>query len=89
MMAGKGMTHDLFCLLSPKAQLYQVFTCGTSLAQRWEGEEGVHLYHLPGAGSGFFVEVGLDEMKGYFSIRRSFSDSEPLANYAQGIRLPD
>lgn len=36
--------------LSLKVQLYYVFTYDTFLAQRWEGKEGVHLYHLPSRG---------------------------------------
>jgi hypothetical protein len=37
---------------------------------------------------GFFVEVGIDDGRGQAVVLRSFSDSEALADYAHGVRLP-
>ncbi len=46
------------------------------------------MYHVPIEGRGFFVEPGIDKERDCFFIVRSFSDSEPLGEYAQGVRLP-
>jgi len=48
-----------FQLLSLVVQLFWVIKHGTYLAQRWDDESGVNLYHCAGAGRGFFVEVGI------------------------------
>ena len=53
------MTFCTFQLLSPVVQLYWVLKHGTYLAQRWEDEGGVNLYHLADEGRGFLVEVGV------------------------------
>jgi hypothetical protein len=39
------MTFHAFRLLSPVVQLYWVLKHGTFLAQRWEDDGGVNLYH--------------------------------------------
>ncbi|MGI4867589.1 MAG: hypothetical protein ACRYFZ_26955 [Janthinobacterium lividum] len=67
-------------------QLFWVIEHGTSLANRWE-DGGGNLYHCAGAGRGFFVEVSIDGGRGWAVVLRSFSDSEALADYAQGVRL--
>jgi len=55
------MILSAFHLLSPVPQLEWVLQHGTFLAQRWEADDdGVNLYHCPGEGRGFFVEVGID-----------------------------
>ena len=64
-----------------------MLTRGTYLAQRWENEGAVNLYHLADEGRGFFVEVSLDDAQGCFVVLRSFSSSVPLADYAHGMRL--
>lgn len=82
------MSFYAFRLLSPVVQLRYVLTYGTYLAQRWEAEGGINLYHLPSEGRGFFAEVGYDACKHGAIVLRSFSDSEPLADYAHWVRLP-
>jgi len=82
------MSFYAFRLLSPVAQLHYVLTHGTYLAQRWEAEGGVNLYHLPDEDLGFFAEVGIDDGRGRALVLRSFSDSEALEDYAHGVRLP-
>jgi hypothetical protein len=39
------MTLYSFKLLSPTVQLYWALQQGTYLAQRWEDEGGINLYH--------------------------------------------
>ncbi|RZK45011.1 MAG: hypothetical protein EOO61_01705 [Hymenobacter sp.] len=75
-------------LLSPVVQLYRVIHHGTYLAQRWDGESGVNLYHYADEGRGFFVEVGIDDGRGQAVVLRSFSSSGPLQDYAHVVRLP-
>jgi hypothetical protein len=70
-------------------QLYWVLHHGTYLAQRWDEESGINLYHCAGDGRGFFVEVGIDDGRGQAVVLRSFIDSVPLEDYAHGIRLPE
>jgi hypothetical protein len=83
------MTFYAFHLLSPVVQLYWVLNHGTYLAQRWEDEGGVNLYHLPDEGCGFFVEVGVDDGKGQAVVLRSFSSSDLLEDYACYMQIPD
>jgi hypothetical protein len=59
------------------------------LANHWDDDGGVNLYHCAGDGRGFFVEVGIDGGRGQAVVLRSFIDSEALADYAQGVRLLD
>ncbi|TPG66046.1 hypothetical protein [Hymenobacter nivis] len=80
------MTLYDFNLLPYEQQLAAVFDAGTYLARRWEEEDSVNLYHLPG---GFFVELYYDTHANELVRLRSFSSSEPLEDYAVGIRLPD
>jgi hypothetical protein len=49
------MGFHAFQLLSPVVQLFWVIKHGTYLAQRWDDERGVNLYHCAGDGRGFFV----------------------------------
>ena len=55
------MTFYAFLLLSPVVQLYWVLHHGSYLAQRWDDESGVNLYHCKDEGRGFFVEVGIKQ----------------------------
>ncbi len=83
------MSFYAFRALSPVMQLYWVIHHGTYLAQRWDDESGVNLYHCAGNGRGFFVEVGIDDGRGQAVVLRSFSNSEALTNYTNSIRLPE
>lgn len=83
------MNLSAFRNLSPGRQLYWVIHHGTYLAQRWDDERGVNLYHCTDDGRGFFVEVSLDDSQGQAVVLRSFISSEPLADYAHGVRLPE
>jgi hypothetical protein len=82
------MSLSDFQKLSPVMQLYWVIHHGTFLANRWEQESGVNLYHCAGDGRGFFVEVGIDDGRGQAIVLRSFIDSEPLEDYAHRVQLP-
>lgn len=82
------MTFDDFRLLSPVMQFHGVIHHGTYLAQRWDDERGVNLYHCAGDGRGFFVEVGIDDSRGQAVVLRSFVSSAPLEDYAHRVRLP-
>lgn len=82
------MSFHAFNLLSPVVQLYWVIKRGTFLANRWDDESAVNLYHCAGDGRGFFVEVGVDDGRGQAVVLRSFIDSGPLEDYAYEVRLP-
>jgi len=69
------MTFYTFRLLSPVMQLYWVIHHGTYLAQRWDDESGVNLYHCADEGRGFFVEVGIADGRGQAVVLRSFVSS--------------
>jgi len=83
------MNSYAFRLLSPVAQIYWVFKHGTYLAHRWDGKNGINLYHCADEGRGFFVEVGYDEAIQDAVVLRSFVSSGPLEDYTQGVRLPE
>ncbi|TVT40639.1 hypothetical protein FNT36_14315 [Hymenobacter setariae] len=83
------MSLYAFKLLSPVVQLYWVIKHGTYLAQRWDDESGVNLYHCEDEGRGFFVEVGLDDGRGQAVVLRSFVSSGPLEDYASYVQLPE
>jgi len=83
------MSFYAFQQFSPVMQLYWVIHHGTYLAQRWDDESGVNLYHCAGPDRcGFFVEVGIDDGRGQAVVLRSFIDAEPLEDYAHGVQLP-
>lgn len=82
------MNFYAFCKLSPVVQLLWVIKRGTYLAQRWDDESGVNLYHCADDSRGFFVEVGIDDGRGQAVVLRSFVSSEPLEDYAHSMRLP-
>lgn len=59
----------------------------TYLAQCWEQEGGVNLYHCEDEGRDFFVEVGIDNGRGQAVVLHSFVSSGPPEEYAHGVRL--
>jgi hypothetical protein len=77
-----------FKLLSPAVQLYWVLKHGTYLAQRWEEEGGVNLYHCADEGRGFFVEVGYDDSQQAAMVLRSFNSSVPWRIIRMGCDCP-
>lgn len=83
------MSFYSFRLLSPTVQLYWVLKHGTYLAQRWEDEGSVDMYHGADEGRGFFVEVGIDDSRGQAVVLHSFVSSVPLEDYAHGVQLPE
>jgi hypothetical protein len=83
------MNFYAFRKLSPVVQLLWVIRHGTYLAQRWDDESGVTLYHCEDDGRGFFVEVGIDDGRRQAVVLRSFVSSGPLEDYAHGMRLPE
>jgi hypothetical protein len=83
------MNFYAFRVLSPVMQLVWVLRHGTYLAQRWDDESGVNLYHCADEGRGFFVEVGIDDDQGQAVVLRSFVSSVPLEDYAHAVHLPD
>lgn len=83
------MTLHTFQLLSPTDQLAWVLEEGIFLAQRWEEEGAISLYHCANESRGFFAEVAYDSYKHGAVVLRSFSDSEPLADYAHHVQLPE
>jgi hypothetical protein len=80
------MTLLDFNALPYERQLVHVFDEGTFLARRWEEEDGINLYHLPG---GFFVELYYDTYANELVRLWSFQNAEPLENYTLSIKLPE
>jgi hypothetical protein len=82
------MNYDAFQRLSPAVQVYWTLKHGTYLAQRWESQGGVNLYHCAAdEGRGFFVEVGVEDDKPV--VLRSFVSAVPLEDYTHYVRLPE
>jgi hypothetical protein len=75
-----------FNALPYERQLVHVFDEGTFLAHRWEEEDGINLYHLPG---GVFVEIYFDTHVNQIVQLRSFTSAAPLENYTLSIELPE
>jgi hypothetical protein len=80
------MTLYEFNLLPYERQLVAVFNTGTFLARRWEEEDGINLYHLPGE---FFVELYYDIHANELVRLHSFTSAAPLENYTLYVQLPD
>lgn len=80
------MTLYEFNQLPYERQLVAVFDTGTFLARRWEEEDGIGLYYLPGE---FFVELYYDTHANKLVRLRSFSSAEPLEDYAVYMQLPE
>lgn len=79
------MTLYVFNALPYERQLEAVFDTGTFLATRWEEEDAVNLYHLPG---GVFVEFYYDTHANSITRLRSFTSAAQLEDYAAAIILP-
>jgi hypothetical protein len=62
---------------------------GNYLAQRWDEDGGINLYHCANEGRGFFVEVGVDDGRGQAVVLRSFVSSVPLEDYSHYVRWPE
>jgi hypothetical protein len=75
-----------FNALPYERQLVAIFDIGTFLAQRWEEEDGINLYHLPG---GVFVEIYYDTHVNQIVQLRRFTSAAPLENYTLSIELPE
>ena len=80
------MTLYEFNQLPYERQLVAVFDTGTFLARRWEEEDGIGLYYLPG---GFFVELYYNTLANELVRLHSFSGVAPLEDYAMYVRLPE
>ncbi|SMB81396.1 hypothetical protein SAMN00120144_4277 [Hymenobacter roseosalivarius DSM 11622] len=76
--------HLQFRALSPDEQTAYVFIYGTYLAQRYELEYGINLYHL----DTFFCEVWVCQVQSEVVRLRSFTSRQPLLPYAALVRLP-
>lgn len=83
------LTHQRFQLLRPRAQLLYTLLDGLYLAKRWEEKAAIKLYYLPDEGRGFFAEVGIDDGREQTVVRRSFTSSGPLEEYAYDVQLPE
>lgn len=81
-----SVTRYEFNLLPYERQFVTVLDDGDFLATRWEEEDAVNLYHLPG---GVFVELYYDTHANAIVRLRSFTSAGPLADYAAGVRLPE
>lgn len=75
-----------FNLLSYDRQLVAVFDTGHKVATRWEEEDWVNLYWLPG---GVFVELYYDTYTKEITQLKSFTSSAPLEDYTAYIQLPE
>ncbi|MBF9221765.1 hypothetical protein [Hymenobacter ruricola] len=80
------MTLYKFNLLPYDRQLVAVFDAGHKVATRWEEEDWVNLYWLPG---GIFVELYYDTHLKEITQLKSFTSSDPLGDYAAYVQLPE
>jgi hypothetical protein len=80
------MTLYEFNALPYERQLVAIFDTGTFLARRWEEEDGINLYHLPGD---FFVELYYDTHANELVRLQRFRSAAPLENYTLSIQLPE
>jgi len=80
------MTLYEFNLLPYERQLVVVIEQGGFLATRWEEEDAVNLYHLPG---GVFVELYYNTHTNTIVRLRSFISTTPLEDYVVGVELSD
>ncbi|KAA9338722.1 hypothetical protein F0P96_07845 [Hymenobacter busanensis] len=76
--------HYAFRLLSLEDQLATVWAEGRFLMTRWEEEDAINLYHMPG---GFFAEVYYDEETNHLHRTRTFTSVACLEDYAIYVRL--
>jgi hypothetical protein len=80
------MTLYEFNALPYDRQLVAVLDSGTFLATRWEEEDAINLYHLPGR---FFVELYYDTHINQIHRVRAFITAGQLEDYAAYIQLPE
>ena len=79
------MTLYEFNALSYERQVALVFDQARFLATRWEGEDTVNRYVLPG---GPFAEIFYDTHANEITRLRAFTRSVPLEDDVAGIPLP-
>jgi hypothetical protein len=70
-------------------QFYWVLKHGTYLAQRWDEDGGVNLYHCADEGRAFFVEVGVDDGQEQLVVLRRFVSGVPLEDYSYYVQMPE
>jgi len=83
------MTLYTFNLLPYERQLVLVADTATFLATRWQQQEAVKLYFLPGIDTGVFVELYYDAAGQEVVRLKAFTSTAPLTDYAVDVRLPD
>ena len=79
------MTQYEFNALPDERQVVLVFDQARFLATRWEEEDAVNRYVLPG---GPFVEIFYDTHANKITGLRAFTHSALLEDYVVGIPLP-
>ena len=79
------MTLYEFNALPYERQVVLVFDQARFLATRWEEEDVVNLYVLPG---GPFVEIFYDTHANEITRLLAFTRSAPLKGYVEGVQLP-
>ena len=79
------MTLYEFNALPYERQVALVFDQARFLTTRWEEEDAVNLYVLPG---GPFVEIFYDTHANEITRLRAFTRSAPLEDDVVGIQLP-
>ena len=82
---GRRFTNSTHCPSNSSSWPPFPPSAGPHLVRRWEEEDGVNLYHLPG---GFFVELYYDSHANELVRLRSFSSAVPLEDYAAYVQLP-
>ena len=80
------MTFYQFKQLPYDWQLVAVFDTGHKVATRWEEEDWVNLYWLPGD---VFVELYYDTYLKEITQLKAFTSSKPLEDYTGCIQLPE
>ncbi|RFP63478.1 hypothetical protein D0N36_19250 [Hymenobacter lapidiphilus] len=78
--------HYAFRALSFEQQLPVLYAEGHFLANRYEEEDAVNLYQMPG---GFFVELYYDQAENRVVRLRTFTSPRLLEDYAPYVKLPD
>lgn len=78
--------YHAFCVLPFKEQLPLVWMEGSLLAQRWEEQDTMGLYHMDG---GFFCELTYNQELNAVSEIYPFLDTDWLEHYTCSIDLND
>ncbi|GAA3940243.1 hypothetical protein [Hymenobacter algoricola] len=79
------ISHYAFRALSLEEQLPIIWQQGDFLAQRFEEEDCINLYHL----GTFFVEVYYDPQANCVHRTRTFTSRECLMDYTAYVKLDD